>query len=144
MDKHDIKKQIPNSRKTAFLCDESYFWHFAGSGALFLPPGTSDAGYLHAFDRVVKPIADPFRPQLVLVSAGQNPNFFDPLAHMMVSSDGFRRFAEIAVEIMPCTSETHFPVLMTKPPVSKKGVLRACAISPSRPPRIFPGWRGLG
>lgn len=24
MDKHDIKKQIPNSRKTAFLCDESY------------------------------------------------------------------------------------------------------------------------
>lgn len=64
-----------------------------------LPPGTSDAGYLYAFDQVVKPIAKQFRPQLVLVSAGQDPNFFDPLAHMLVSSDGFRRFAEIAVEI---------------------------------------------
>ncbi|UOQ95736.1 class II histone deacetylase [Halobacillus shinanisalinarum] len=25
--------------KTGFLCDESYFWHDTGNGALFLPPG---------------------------------------------------------------------------------------------------------
>lgn len=27
------------TRKTGFLCDESYFWHNTGNGALFMPPG---------------------------------------------------------------------------------------------------------
>ena len=24
---------------TGFICDESYFWHDTGNGALFMPPG---------------------------------------------------------------------------------------------------------
>jgi len=35
-----------------------------------------------------------FRPELIIVSAGQDPSFFDPLARMMVTANGFYRFAE--------------------------------------------------
>jgi len=59
-----------------------------------LPAGTGNAGYMHAFEEVVSPIVDQFKPELILVSAGQDPSFFDPLARMMVTSEGFYQFAE--------------------------------------------------
>lgn len=59
-----------------------------------LPAGTGNAGYMHAFENVVEPIVDQFKPELILISAGQDPNFFDPLARMMVTADGFYRFAK--------------------------------------------------
>src|SRR5699024_9011874 len=49
---------------------------------------------MDAFEEVVGPIVDQFKPELILVSAGQDPSFFDPLARMMVTADGFYRFAE--------------------------------------------------
>lgn len=59
-----------------------------------LPAGTGNAGYMHAFEKIVEPIVDQFKPELILVSAGQDPSFFDPLARMMVTSEGFYRFLE--------------------------------------------------
>lgn len=59
-----------------------------------LPPGTGDAGYQLAFERVVEPIIEQFAPQLILVSAGQDPNKYDPLGRMCVSAAGFRMMAE--------------------------------------------------
>jgi len=58
-----------------------------------LPAGTGNAGYMNAFEKIVGPIVDQFKPELIIVSAGQDPNFFDPLARMMVTADGFGRFA---------------------------------------------------
>jgi len=55
-----------------------------------LPPGTGDASYLAAFERIVIPILDKFRPDLILVSAGQDPSAYDPLGRMLVTSEGFR------------------------------------------------------
>ena len=40
-----------NTKKTAFICDESYFWHNSGDGALFEPAG----GYLQANGSVESP-----------------------------------------------------------------------------------------
>jgi len=59
-----------------------------------LPAGTGNAGYMHAFESIVGPIVDEFKPELIIVSAGQDPSFFDPLARMMVTANGFYRFAE--------------------------------------------------
>lgn len=59
-----------------------------------LPPGTGNAGYLNAFDRVVLPAMRRFGPDIILVSAGQDPSGVDPLARMAVSSNGFRLFGE--------------------------------------------------
>lgn len=55
-----------------------------------LPPGSSDADYLRTFDSVVLPALRAFRPELVLVSAGQDPAASDPLGRMSVTADGFR------------------------------------------------------
>jgi acetoin utilization deacetylase AcuC-like enzyme len=59
-----------------------------------LPPGTGDAGYALALDRVVAPVLRAFAPQLVLVGAGQDPAASDPLGRMAVTTDGFRALAD--------------------------------------------------
>jgi acetoin utilization deacetylase AcuC-like enzyme len=58
-----------------------------------LPAGAGDAEYLEAFERVVEPAVERFRPELVLVSAGFDAHAADPLADMEVSEDGFRELA---------------------------------------------------
>ncbi|SFB10841.1 Acetoin utilization deacetylase AcuC [Lentibacillus halodurans] len=59
-----------------------------------LPAGTGNEGYMHAFDKVAIPIIDQFEPELILVSAGQDPGRFDPLGRMLVTAEGFYRMAE--------------------------------------------------
>jgi len=56
-----------------------------------LPPGSGDAAYAYAFEQVVLPVARMFAPELVMVSAGQDANIFDPLARMMLSANAYRR-----------------------------------------------------
>jgi acetoin utilization deacetylase AcuC-like enzyme len=53
------------------------------------PPGMGDAEYLAAFDRVLLPIAETFRPDLVLVSAGFDAADGDLLGEMRVTPEGF-------------------------------------------------------
>ncbi|WML31753.1 class II histone deacetylase [Neobacillus sp. OS1-32] len=64
-----------------------------------LPAGTGNAGYLYALEKIVGPIADQFKPELIIVSAGQDPSPFDPLAQMMVTAEGFGKMAEAVKEI---------------------------------------------
>ncbi len=60
-----------------------------------LPAGTGDRGYRAAFEQMVVPIGLQYRPQLVIVSAGQDANWLDPLAQMMVTQAGFRQMSEL-------------------------------------------------
>jgi acetoin utilization deacetylase AcuC-like enzyme len=55
-----------------------------------LPAGSGDHGYAYAFERIVEPILEAFRPELLLVSAGQDPAASDPLGRMSVTTEGFR------------------------------------------------------
>lgn len=64
-----------------------------------LPPGTGNAGYLEVFETIIRPIADEFKPQLVIISAGQDPSMFDPLGRMNVSAAGFGKWTEVMKEI---------------------------------------------
>jgi acetoin utilization deacetylase AcuC-like enzyme len=54
-----------------------------------LPPGTRDGDYAKVFSEVLRPIADAYAPQLVLVSAGFDAHVDDPLGGMEVTDDGF-------------------------------------------------------
>ena len=58
-----------------------------------LPPGSGDAGYADAFERVVAPALRAFGPELILVSAGQDAAASDPLGRMSVTTEGFRALA---------------------------------------------------
>ena len=58
-----------------------------------LPAGTGDAVYARIFQEILDPVADQYRPELVIVSAGFDPYFADPLANMRVTPAGFQFMA---------------------------------------------------
>jgi acetoin utilization deacetylase AcuC-like enzyme len=57
--------------------------------------GWGDEEYLRAFNEVLVPVAQRFRPQLILVSAGFDPHWADQLAMMRVSITGFAEMVMI-------------------------------------------------
>ena len=67
-----------------------------------LPATFGDPEYLRAFDDVLMRIGRQFQPEFVLISAGFDAHFRDPLAAMQVTEDGFaamaRRVRRIAAE----------------------------------------------
>ncbi|MCX6677572.1 MAG: histone deacetylase [Methanothrix sp.] len=64
-----------------------------------LPAGTGDAGYLMAYREILLPIANEFKPDIVLVSAGQDAHKDDPLGGMRLTSAGFGAVAGVVKEI---------------------------------------------
>lgn len=87
-----------------------------GDGAGFsvnvpLPPGEGDAGYALACARVVRPLARAFKPELVLVSAGQDGHAADPISSMALSARGFAALARLAREIA-AQAGAYGPVLL--------------------------------
>ena len=59
-----------------------------------LEPGAGDNEYIEAFDAHVVPALKEYAPELILVSAGFDAHWRDPLAGMRVSSDGYRAMTE--------------------------------------------------
>jgi acetoin utilization deacetylase AcuC-like enzyme len=64
-----------------------------------LPEGMGDADYAAVFERVLQPIADVYAPQLVLVSAGFDSHYNDPLGGMAVTEKGFAFLCGLVKEI---------------------------------------------
>jgi acetoin utilization deacetylase AcuC-like enzyme len=64
-----------------------------------LPAGVGDGGYLRAFEEVIAPIARRYQPQLILISAGFDPHWRDPLANMRMSIAGFAQLAEVMCQL---------------------------------------------
>ncbi|HUS94609.1 MAG TPA: histone deacetylase [Patescibacteria group bacterium] len=68
----------------------------AGSGSTLnvpLPPGAGDAAYEQAFRQVVIPLARRFGPEFILVSAGFDAHWIDPLAAAGLSLSGYSLIA---------------------------------------------------
>lgn len=66
----------------------------AGKGEGFtinlpLPPGCGDANYARVFEQVVWPAAERFQPELMLISAGFDAHWGDPLAQMRLTLNGY-------------------------------------------------------
>jgi acetoin utilization deacetylase AcuC-like enzyme len=58
-----------------------------------------DSLYGNYFDSILKPIALEYKPQLVLISAGFDIHYNDPLGGMEVTPKGFSRLTQILMEI---------------------------------------------
>ncbi len=54
-----------------------------------LPPNSGDGNYLNAFENVVLKAAERFQPELILVSAGFDAHWTDPLAGMRLTLPGY-------------------------------------------------------
>ena len=64
-----------------------------------LPPGSGVGAYTATFERVVAPALRAFRPELILVASGLDASAMDPLAHMMMTSDGYRKLAQTVLAV---------------------------------------------
>ncbi len=64
-----------------------------------LPAGTGNEGYRYAFERVIEPLADWYRPELVIAASGQDASIFDPLARLSLTMAGFRMLGEKTAQI---------------------------------------------
>jgi acetoin utilization deacetylase AcuC-like enzyme len=78
-----------------------------GAGAGFtvnapVPATLGDSEYLKIFDRLLLPIARQFKPEFVLISAGFDAHYRDPLGGMRITESGFlamtRRLMRLADE----------------------------------------------
>ncbi|MBP1708500.1 MAG: histone deacetylase family protein [Deltaproteobacteria bacterium] len=77
-----------------------------------LPTGCDDSVYGVFFESLVKPIALEYRPQLVLVSAGFDTHYDDPLGGMDVTPDGYARMTQILMEIADTTAQGRLAVTL--------------------------------
>jgi acetoin utilization deacetylase AcuC-like enzyme len=72
-----------------------------------LPAGVGDAGYAAVFRSLLWPVARRFRPQLVLVSAGFDAHWSDPLAMMRLSLTGYAHLVRELCEIAQTLCDGH-------------------------------------
>ena len=63
-----------------------------------LPPYTSDTGYLRVVEDVFVPLAESYDPQLMVIQAGQDNHFTDPITQLNLTAGGYARMMDIAVE----------------------------------------------
>ena len=100
-----------NGTQEAFYKDSSVLYfsihqspHYPGTGSVDetgagggsgyninvpLQSGAGDADYLYVFNAILVPAARKFKPDIILVSAGQDGHRDDPLAGMNLTSEGF-------------------------------------------------------
>jgi acetoin utilization deacetylase AcuC-like enzyme len=105
-----------------------------------LPPGTTDEGYLHVLDNMVKPVLEDWKPDLVINSAGQDNHFTDPITDMGVTAQGY---AEITRRLKPHVAvlEGGYSVQSALPYVNVGILLAMAGLDTSRvvEPDYFPG-----
>jgi acetoin utilization deacetylase AcuC-like enzyme len=64
-----------------------------------LPKGYGDGEYTAIFEMLLKPVAREFHPDMILVSAGFDAHFSDPLGGMRLSSAGYAALTRLLMEI---------------------------------------------
>jgi acetoin utilization deacetylase AcuC-like enzyme len=72
----------------------------AGEGTTLnapMAPGAGDAEYRMAFEQMLRPAIEAFRPEILLVSAGFDAHRDDPLADMQLTDEGFRFMTRFVV-----------------------------------------------
>jgi len=60
-----------------------------------LSAGVGDKGYRRIFEELLYPLAERYRPQLILVSAGYDAHWADPLAGMKLSITGYAHLTRV-------------------------------------------------
>jgi len=67
-----------------------------------LPPYTTGDVYLKAFDEVIAPVVDRFRPTWLLISAGFDAHRDDPITELGLTAGDFAALTARAMSLVPC------------------------------------------
>jgi len=54
-----------------------------------LPPGTGDSTYIYALDEIFVPLAEEFKPEIIIANGGSDPHFADMLGNLRLTAKGF-------------------------------------------------------
>jgi acetoin utilization protein AcuC len=65
-----------------------------------LAPQTDDEVYIWAFEEIVPPLVESFDPEFCVVQFGVDTHLLDPLAHLALTTRGYRRIARRLVELI--------------------------------------------
>jgi acetoin utilization deacetylase AcuC-like enzyme len=76
----------------------------AGDGEGFnlnvpLPAGSGVGAYVAAYERVVAPALRAFKPDLIIVASGLDASNMDPLARMMMHSEGYKQLTRLLMDV---------------------------------------------
>jgi acetoin utilization deacetylase AcuC-like enzyme len=63
-----------------------------------LPPGMGDGEYVKIFNEILGPITDQYKPEFILVSAGFDTFYDDPLGGMKVTPEGFAKMTRFLTD----------------------------------------------
>lgn len=110
-----------NGTQNAFYDDPTVFYfsihqwpHYPGTGLQMekgigkgdgftlnvpLTGGHGNEDYIRIFETQLVPVAQKFRPDFILISAGFDGHFLDPLAGMKLTENGYRRLSEIVADL---------------------------------------------
>ncbi|MDI3502282.1 MAG: hypothetical protein PWR09_406 [Archaeoglobi archaeon] len=64
-----------------------------------LPAGCTNSVYTLVFEEILSPIFQDFSPEFVLISAGFDAHFLDPIGGMDLTSEGFAQMSEIVRDL---------------------------------------------
>lgn len=64
-----------------------------------MPPGSGVDAYVEAFERLIVPALQRFKPELIVVASGLDAGGFDPLGRMMLHSECYRGLMRLVLEV---------------------------------------------
>lgn len=77
-----------------------------------LSEGAGDADFVKIFRKILQPVALEFKPELILLSAGFDTYFQDPLGGMRVKPEGFANMARILLNIAGACCQGRFVAML--------------------------------
>jgi acetoin utilization protein AcuC len=63
-----------------------------------LPPGTGDSTYLYALNEILVPLAEEFKPEIIIANGGSDSHFADMLGDLSLTVKGFFEVAKLIRE----------------------------------------------
>lgn len=114
-------------RRDVFFFDAHRYPYYPGSGALeevgrgagegftmnaALPPGLGDGDYRLIFEEALRPVAETFAPDLVLVSAGFDAHRDDPLGDQLLTDEGFATLTGVVRDIAQTSCDGRLILLL--------------------------------
>ncbi len=64
-----------------------------------MPAGAGDDAYIRAFSDIIVPVAEQYKPELVVLIAGYASHIFDPLCRQQITAEGYKKLVKIVQDI---------------------------------------------
>ena len=108
-----------------------------------LPPYTGDDGFVKVYEELLVPIARAFRPDLILVSAGQDAHMGDFVAKMRMTDAGFARLTRIVRRLATELCQSRLVFVLEggySPTVAARSVEAICRVLQEPPDTATADW----